>query len=869
MNAINKLKEVIHLNKTVVGLNYRDKGDVYINLMKENLELGEGKGHEVKLEYTNNVFFSGGIESNLFIKGNKNNNVLDAGVMKASINGYGGNDHIIFSSGVARGGDGDDNYYLRRYQWKNVKNKSITKLNARIVENTKDKSDVHLGYTLEEIVNVKRIDNDLVLTIKAKSPYKTLDVLELNITLKNAYQDTLNGKKLKHHYQLYTHDGFCLNPILNNNSDKKNLEKFYEITYLQDNDYLKRSDESDKVKINQEKQNIIINNHGYFSPSWGDFNFNGNIKNLTYTGSDHNDHLVMVNRNSYIIATKGNDIYQLKHSDLVPSELVIDLGNMKGNDGRKNSIIIKLPDEYEDQLRTDGQSIYVTNIFDDRKLDIKFVGYENNEFQHIYIKDANDNLIKINLNNEGHEIATKKITSLFTEQSDKFNLRRKGDYLEAIVDALDGDDSIYNHSGFGMIANGGNGNDKLIAYKGMNVLYGGSGNDVIDGGMQGDLLLSDLGDDILNGNDGNDHYIVDGSKGIGTTIINDNKGIGTTIINDNKGINNIHLMYFNKEYKEVEENGIKYQVFTSVSKLREVKIKKISSNEINKNHIHHYDRLPDNIPNDVKESMSHMVRYLAEQKKFWEREYPLIPWQPIFEFKGFFENTNYSIRDLSSLEINIKKDSKPFQLVMSLTGNQHKVVDKSKHGRVFKAKMDIGSVSVVHNNAGHNVLYAEEGNIDLSGGDGNDVLIANGHSGELSDQKGENTFIVNGEFVGKSIINHYSDKDTIHLISFNRTPEILEPDDRNEIARHVYSSESGYKVTLIQRKNNQAPVVVHHNSLPGTRKYTTAQKLDYLVNTLAEMRLQDEYNSVGTLDFERINSDWQPVQLVNDFLSKG
>ncbi|HEP0305040.1 TPA: calcium-binding protein [Providencia rettgeri] len=857
MDAISKLKEIIDFEKIVVDSNYLNKGPIYINLMKRNLNLGEAKGHEVKLEHTNNVFFSGGIESNLFIKGNKNNNILDAGVMKASINGYGGNDHLIFRSGVARGGDGDDNYYLRRFQWKNVKNKSITKLNARIVENTKGQSDVHLGYTLKEIVNVKCIGNDLVLTIKAKSPYKISDVLVLNITLKNAYQDTLNGKELKHHYQLYTHDGFCLNPILNNNSDKKNSEKFYEITYLQDNDYLKRSDEIDKVKINQEKQNIIINNHGYFSPSWGNFNFNGNIKNLTYTGSDHNDHLVMVNRNSYIIATKGKDIYQLKPSDLIQSELTINLGNLEGRNARDSSIIIKSPDEYGDQLHTDGQSIYFTNMFNDRKLDIKFVGYENKDFQHIYIKDANDNLIKINLNSEGHEIVTKKTTGLFTEQSDIFYLRRGESYQGAIIDALDGDDEINNYSEKGVIANGGNGNDKLIAYKGMNVLYGGQGNDVVNGGKQGDLLLSDLGNDILNGNHGNDHYIVDGSK-----------GTGTTIIDDTNGINDIHLMYFNKKYKEVEENGMKYQVFKSISTLREVKIKIISSNEINRNHIHHYDKLPDNIPNDVKESMSHMVRYLAEHKQYWKREHPLLPWQPMLAFKGFFENTEHSKIDLSLPEINIAEDSNPSQLVINLTKNQYKIADESQHGRVFKAKMNIGSISMAHNAAGHNVLYADEGNIDLFGGAGNDVLIANGHNGLLSDNKGENTFIVNGEFTGESVIHRYSDKDTIHLISFNKTPEILEPDNQNEMARYVFSSESGYKVTLIQHKNNQAPVVIHHNSLPGAQKYTTAQKLDYLVNTLAEMRLQDEYNSVGTHDFERINSDWQPTQLVNNFLSK-
>ncbi|HHE6469969.1 TPA: calcium-binding protein [Providencia rettgeri] len=858
MNAINKLKEVIHLNKTVVGLNYRDKGDVYINLMKKNLDLAEGKGHEVKLEYTNNVFFSGGIESNLFIKGNKNNNVLDAGVMKASINGYGGNDNLIFSSGVARGGDGDDNYYLRRYQWKNVKNKSITKLSARIVEKTKGKSEVHLGYTLKEIVNVARIDNDLLLTIKTESPYKTTDTLELNLKLKNVYQNQPDGEKLQHHYQLYTHDGFCLIPILMNNENKEGVSKFYEISYFQDKDYLTRSGQNDKVVINQEKKNIIINNRGYLSPLWGDFNFNGNIENLTYTGSDGNDHLTMVNRNSYIIATKKNDIYQLKPSDLVQSELIIDLSNIKEKDINNSSVIIKLPDEYEDQLRTDGQSIYVANIFNDKKLDIKFVGYENKKFQHVYIKDANDNIFNIALNKEGHKISARKKNHFLTRQSDKFYLNRGEYYQGAIIDALEGDDAIYNYSENGVIVNGGNGNDKLIAYKGMNVLYGGAGNDVVNGGMQGDLLLSDLGDDILNGNDGNDHYIVDGS--IGT---------GTTIINDNKGINNIHLMHFYKEYKVVEENGIKYQVFRSNSTLREVKIKKILSNEINKNHIHHYDRLSENIPNDVKESMSHMVRYLAEQKEYWKREHPLLPWQPMFAFKGFFENTKHSIVDLSSPEINITKDSKPSQLVVNLVGNQHKVIDESKHGRVFKAKMGTGSISMEHNTAGHNVLYAEEGNIDLYGGAGNDIFIANGHSGLLSDQEGENIFIVNGEFRGESIIHNYNDKDRIHLISFNRTPEIIEPENQNETARYVYSSESGYKVTLIQHKNNPEPVVIHHNSLPGAQKYTTAQKLDYLVNALAEMRLQDEYNSVGANDFERINGHWQPVQFVNDFLSKG
>ncbi|QZY65788.1 hypothetical protein K7H99_07065 [Providencia rettgeri] len=59
MDAISKLKEIIDFEKIVVDSNYLNKGPIYINLMKRNLNLGEAKGHEVKLEYTNNVFFSG------------------------------------------------------------------------------------------------------------------------------------------------------------------------------------------------------------------------------------------------------------------------------------------------------------------------------------------------------------------------------------------------------------------------------------------------------------------------------------------------------------------------------------------------------------------------------------------------------------------------------------------------------------------------------------------------------------------------------------------------------------------------------------------------------------------------------------------
>lgn len=65
--------------------------------------------------------------------------------------------------------------------------------------------------------------------------------------------------------------------------------------------------------------------------------------------------------------------------------------------------------------------------------------------------------------------------------------------------------------------------------------------------------------------------------------------------------------------------------------------------------------------------------------------------------------------------------------------------------------MNIGSISMAHNAAGHNVLYADEGNIDLFGGAGNDVLIANGHNGLLSDNKGRIHLLLMGNSQGKAL----------------------------------------------------------------------------------------------------------------------
>lgn len=730
----------------------------------------------------------------------------------------------------------------------------LTESIVTIFEVSKNKSEVHLACSLNDIVNVELINNDIKITIKTSSLDENSGVLDLNVILKDIYQDSPDGKQLKHSYQLYTQDGFCLNPIFKNNRYNKNLDKFYEITYFQEKDYVER-DTSDRVRIHKEKNYITINNHGYRSPSWGEFNFQGDIKNLTFIGSEGDDELMMVNRNSYIMATKGNDVYRLKPDDFRQSELTIDFSNVDGESLNGNSIIIKLPDEYGRNLCAQGQSVYFKNIFNDKKLNIKFINYENKKLKLVYIKDANENLYQIILDPNGHKVIAGNPINALTQQPDEVYIRRGQHCPDGIIDTLAGDDSIENYSGVGAIINAGDGNDKVLASMGQNVFYGGDGDDSIQGGSQGDLLLSDLGNDTLNGRRGNDDYVIDGSK-----------GAGITIIDDSEDINNIHLMYFNKKSKIVEYESVEYQVYTSKSQLREVKIRILPEGDKNKNHVHHYDGLPKHVPNDVKESMGHMVRYLAEHKQYWQREKPLLSWKPMSAFKVFFNNTSVDFVDFAKSKISFNPYSGFEQLVVSLNGNSVDLTDNSGYGRFYKVETESGKTAISKFSMSNNVFYAGKGNAMLIGSGGDDVFILNGGCNQVIDKKGDNIFVIDGGVRGESTIDYGNGNNEIHLISFNYTPVILKTDDKNKITQHIYQSESGYKLTINQADGVQEPVIIHHNLLPGMREHTTQQKLEYLGNVLAVMRLQDEYNNHGV---NNIKPEWNPASLVRVFMDKG
>ncbi|WP_273827715.1 hypothetical protein [Providencia rettgeri] len=198
--SLKKLRNIEHLHyetrKPFSPSNFYSDSPIHINLMNGRVKLSGVEIDKAKLANINNAIIKGGDKSKIFLKGNRKDNYLDAGMTNAAINGYGGSDHLIFRSGVARGGADDDYYFLRRYQWESANKKPLTKLDARIVETSQGKSVVRLSYTLKEITKVKLVGNDLVITIKTVSPYNNVNTLELNLTLKNVYQERLEGKAL-------------------------------------------------------------------------------------------------------------------------------------------------------------------------------------------------------------------------------------------------------------------------------------------------------------------------------------------------------------------------------------------------------------------------------------------------------------------------------------------------------------------------------------------------------------------------------------------------------------------------------------------------------------------------------------------------
>lgn len=850
-------------NNTLIINDIRIGSYIYIDLnsLKSKITFYNKKQKDLVLRNISNVFLVGSRDSKATLVGNDESNTLDAASACAFINAMGGDDHLVFEHGVINGGEGNDSYFLRRFDWGSIPEneaKKIFNLTATITETTKSRSRVTLGYLLSEIEEVYVSGNDIIIVICSKSSNFKDKIVSVKVELKNVYSKYEDTRRINHQYQLHTKDGFLLNSKLKDLDAQKPLilkEDIFDITYQQEQDAIyKYSNET--VNINDETNTLSIGDRIYTPRKWGSFKLHGSIRNLTYQGTSGDNQLLMVNRNSRIIVTEGQDFYQVSPEQYFQGQLVFDYSNINKVSDNIGATYISLPYENGFRLKVIGQSILLYNRFNDVKLEIKLINYSLEKHGSIRIQDGNNNYFHVDFSKKEQEIVSAKIINLPTEQDDYIDIPMGYQFPFPIIDASDGNDFIKNDNITGCIVNAGKGNDIVVVTSGANVLYGGEGDDHIYGGDQNDLFLSDLGNDILDGKDGNDHYLINGDL-----------EAGQTTIHDASGENHIHLFNFQSEYEVISEDDVIFHLYKSKSNLRSVKIKVLPDSDMNINHAHHYDSLPTHLPNYAKKDMVSLIRYLAEQRKYKNDLNLNTTWQPMDEFKGMLNGWKpLPTIDLKSMDIRIPENSTFSQLVVKTKGAKQNIWDRSGYGRVFYAEAEEGVVSVPDKTPGNNAIYASKGKNDLSAGDGDDVYIINGANGLLTELKGKNSFLINGEIEGWNTIHSRGGDNAIHLIGFDKKPTREEPNHLSNATQFIYQSKLGRRVTILQYPNTKAPEIRLYKSLGGQDELSTQQKLEYLANTIAGMRIQDEISSFGRKSIALIQAGWDPVTHVESYM---
>ncbi|MEQ4672986.1 C80 family cysteine peptidase [Providencia vermicola] len=811
--------------------------------------------NQLHLRNTRNITLNGLVDSVFELYGDDEDNILDTNGGVNFINGGAGNDRIYFDSGIVTGDEGTDIYFLRKHNDLINEKTPANSLAATIIENDKENSVVYLGYSLKNIKNVAVVNNDIVITFKMDSEIEEKTNF-LNLTLKNVYTGEVGSRMLNHHYQLVTNDGFILTSQFDDkgyNSATIFTNKIYTVNYQEKFDSLNKPNLRD-VYVNTNANIIAIDNESYSLGTWAVVGFIENNEGFIYCGSDESEKIILSNLNNNVMVSKGDDTYLVVTDEFRKGKLVFDFLDVQSNYSEHDSMTIKLTSINGFNLKIENGTIYEENIFGDKKFEIGFINYNELIFDKVKILDKNNKIFRLEYNEGNIKLINYELLTP-TDDFDYINIQPYHNVSEKIIDLRSGNDVIFDESMSGSIINGGEGNDKIVTVSGENILYGGHGDDILYGGNKSDLLLSDLGNDRLDGMMGDDYYIVDG-----------NKGNGETVIDDVLGVSRIYLINFYQEFESKTINDNLYYIYTSKSNGRKVKIKVPSQVAIGSISVYHYEQLPNSMPSSVNENMSHLVRYLAEQKNYAKQVNPLIPYHPFDEFMSKFHHNLPEKISLNEAEIRITSQSNSRHRIIHTKGREQKVWDSSGHGRVFKVEAEKGLVSIPNGNLSNNVLYAKQSETNLFGGDGDDVLISNGANGLLADEKGENVFIINGDLSGWNSIYSLGGENTIYLVNFKQNVIREEPDHISNATRYIYESENGRTVKIFQYPNTQAPTIVHQQWDNDSRSDNVLQKLEYLVNTLASIRMQDETLSTTSGDLNNTLATWEPVKLVKNHL---
>lgn len=492
------------------------------------------------LQGVENVIVKGNTNDSL--RGNDDDNILDGGFGKDLLIGEGGNDKLILTQGSAIGGEGNDRYHIRRYQWfeavdalysteryweqseKKVKTRRylnpvyqeiVRKFEANVVieETSQSQSTVSLEYSLNEIKRVFVDGNDLHLVINLPSSkidgitYENIESI-VTIELKNAVRKHNGQNNIHHQYRVQTQDGF----VMETRFEEERPNQYFTIRYIESLDQAEVP-EPNVIKINEELNTISVGEkRHYTTPDWGWFTHVGGAKQLEYRGNSLNNMLPFLQAGSHIQVSRGVDTYQIVQSKTDDREITFDFSAVNSQYTDKDKVILLLPNENGYLLTMNGSKLQRIDKQGKVHLNIHFTQVGSELEDVVLIQDKNSNLFTVNVKTQ--TLSPLNLVAESTDDSDAIILPVGYQSALPVINGKQGDDIIMDRSGYGHVLTGGEGDDKVVASDGENV------------------LISLAGEDYLSGGKGDDLYIVSGH------------GDGDVIISDMEGKNQVMLINF-------------------------------------------------------------------------------------------------------------------------------------------------------------------------------------------------------------------------------------------------------------------------------------------------------------------------------------
>ncbi|WP_406933498.1 calcium-binding protein, partial [Arsenophonus nasoniae] len=490
------------------------------------------------------------------ILGNAEDNLLNGNGGKDILYGFSGKDTLVLNNGYANGGEKEDIYIIERYHWQDYQEllpwrnnnylwnpedqdwidlsinsvvlQSGYNFDANIVIDEIEKgsgSVVELQYTLDEIIEVNLVDNDIHIKLLSGKTQLHDQMKEsyTNLKLKNVYRNIDDKQLINHEYIIKTVDGFLLSQNLPKVLKKtESIDKIFEIMYFPALDKAKKINSVDPLDINLANNSIMKFGKSYLLPTMiKPMLMTSDTLQTIFHGDKFNNYFTSIKKNSYIYFSHGLDIYlidNLMTTGNIDDSIIFDFKEIANTYTNEDIFIIILKDHNGYDFNFVNNNLYYQGSV--RLPTIKFVNNFGDFYGKIYLLDKNNQYFFISYQDNKYQITPCTTVQIPSEFDD--NIFYPKGYSQVIkVNLSAGNDILTDMSETGKIILAGDGNDIITAFSGDNMIVDGNGNDIISTGDGNDIIISTQGNNIIDAGKGNNILAINHGTGDINVLLNE------------------------------------------------------------------------------------------------------------------------------------------------------------------------------------------------------------------------------------------------------------------------------------------------------------------------------------------------------------